>query len=349
MGGGLATAIMDYAAAVPEARHIVLCDLENDFQTSDTFPFAVTHAMPRSFPGAVAAIRTAVSDHDPDVIHAHSSFAGLYARLGLGRELLQRVIYTPHCYAFFRRDVSPVTRALFWLAEAALTLRAPAIAACSPDEARAARRLARSRTTYVPNVASLPQQLARPAPDAAPEPRRPPLIVSLGRMCPQKDPLLFLDAALAARAHGLDYEWLWIGGGDDKTEKLFRRNRVRFTGWLPRDAALAQLAQADIYVHTAAWEGAPISVLEAGALRLPVLGRHTAALESLGLRPLWGQPEDLMALLREGLTGAAIGQARARMAELLRAHTVQAQRAALLLAYSGVREQGRRRSARGRR
>jgi glycosyltransferase involved in cell wall biosynthesis len=340
MGGGVATAIMDYAAAVPEARHIVLCDLERSFQVSDSFPFAVTHRMPRSFRGAVAAIRATVDEYAPDVIHAHSSFAGLYVRTGLPQRELRRVVYTPHCFAFFRRDVPAPVRAIYWLIEAMLAIRAPAIISCSPDEDRAAASLPRARTTYAPNIANVPSQITLSAADMVPRQKRH-LIVSVGRMCPQKDPRLFLDAAIAARAQNLDYDWLWIGGGDEKFESLFRKHGVAFTGWVPRATALMTLAQADIYLHTAAWEGAPISVLEAAALKVPVLGRHTPALASLNLAPLWRNTGELIEMLRAGMDGAPIRQSRGLTAGLLNTHTAQAQREALLSAYAAVRARDR--------
>lgn len=347
MGGGLASAIMDYVAAVPEARHVVLCDLETSFQVSDVFPFAVIRRMPRSFRGAIDAIRRSVGEHRPDVVHAHSSFAGLYARAGLGGDALRRVIYTPHGYAFFRSDVPPPARALFWLTEALLTVRAPAVAACSPQEVRAAQRMPRARAAYVPNVAGTRDSISLASPPVEVPRHRRQLVVTVGRMCAQKDPMLFLEAALAARARGLDYDWLWIGGGDQSDEAEFDRHGVPYTGWLPRTAVLRLLADADVYVHCAAWEGAPISILEAGELGVPVLGRRTAALASLGLDPLWSDVGELIAMLAQGMQGPAVSRARDGLARLMQAHTPRAQRDALLAAYAGVMDRaGAARAAR---
>ncbi|MFI7587864.1 glycosyltransferase family 4 protein [Spongisporangium articulatum] len=343
LASGTATAIADYAAALPDARHVVLCDTENSFQITQSFPVQVLARMPQSFRGAVGVIRDVVAGLRPDVIHAHSSFAGFYVRAGLRGGTLRRVVYTPHCYSFFRRDVGPLTRSAFWLAEAALTLRTPTVAACSPDEARAAARLPRARPTYVPNVAAVPATLreqARTTPRTGGGEARRPLVVSMGRLCPQKDPALFVDAAVASREAGLDLDWLWIGGADDENrhyEELFRKHGVGYTGWVSRSAALSQLARADLYVHTAAWEGAPLSVLESAALGVPVLGRTTPALRSLGLAPLWRTPQELVRLLQDGLEGAGVREAARHTEALLATHTREAQRQALAGVYADIR------------
>jgi glycosyltransferase involved in cell wall biosynthesis len=48
-------------------------------------------------------------------------------------------------------------------------------------------------------------------------------------------------------------------------------NRVRFTGVVPREDVYRELLAADVFVSGSLWEGLPIAVLEAMALRRPVL------------------------------------------------------------------------------
>jgi glycosyltransferase involved in cell wall biosynthesis len=65
---------------------------------------------------------------------------------------------------------------------------------------------------------------------------------------------------------------------------------VHVTGWLPRADALSLLATAHVYLHTAAWEGSPITLLEAADLRVPVVARSIPALDSLGYDPSLRDP-----------------------------------------------------------
>jgi glycosyltransferase involved in cell wall biosynthesis len=48
-------------------------------------------------------------------------------------------------------------------------------------------------------------------------------------------------------------------------------HRLRFTGLIPREEVYNELRSADVFVSTSVWEGLPIAVLEAMALRRPVV------------------------------------------------------------------------------
>lgn len=79
----------------------------------------------------------------------------------------------------------------------------------------------------------------------------------LGRLTRQKNPQRALNTAVILP----DTRWIVAGDGDLMEE--MRRNappNVRLPGWM--DAAWV-LAAADVYVHTADWEGFPYSVIEA--------------------------------------------------------------------------------------
>ncbi len=65
------------------------------------------------------------------------------------------------------------------------------------------------------------------------------------------------------------------------------------TGWKPRPAVAAELAAAHAYVHTAAWEGNPVAVLEAAAMGLPVVARDIRSLRHAGLPQLVSDPAEL--------------------------------------------------------
>ena len=106
------------------------------------------------------------------------------------------------------------------------------------------------------------------------------------------------------------------------------------TGWLSRSQALGWLASADVYVHTAAWEGLPVSVLEAAALGLPIVARRIPALEPLRLPLLCDSPEALVAALRPLVDERRRDVLRAYSWLLAERHQPAAQRQALDLAYS---------------
>src|SRR5690606_13864247 len=91
--------------------------------------------------GTILALRRLIREIRPDVIHLHSSIAGMWGRLaavGMGNI---RVYYTPHGYSFLISNKGLHVRAFYWLCELALSHTAGRIVACSRSEWRYARRL----------------------------------------------------------------------------------------------------------------------------------------------------------------------------------------------------------------
>src|SRR5215218_2275472 len=139
----------------------------------------------------------------------------------------------------------------------------------------------------------------------------------LGRLLPQKGPNFFRRAVELSQALALPLRWIWVGGGEAADERALRDAGAEVTGWLSRSQALGWLATADVYVHTASWEGLPVSVLEA------------AALESLGLPLLCTSPEALVAALRPLVDERRRDALRVHSRLLAEHHQPMAQRQAL--------------------
>jgi glycosyltransferase involved in cell wall biosynthesis len=343
-GAGSAAAVSDYIRATPAFEHHLVyavapgCQLDDQVQELA----ASVRELPSGLSRQVVAVRQAVAAVEPDVVHAHSSLAGACARSALGRGWPARVVYTPHCYAFERTDVGPVARSAFWLAEAALSLRGGQVAACAPYEAELARSLpGHQQVVYVPNIA---------APDAVASAgvvrRReggPMVVTAVGRLAPQKAPEMFADAARMRRHAGDPGRWVWVGGGEADLERRLRSAGVEVTGWLPRRQALEELAAGDVYVHTAAWDGAPITVLEAAAAGVPILARRTAAMVALGVEPLFDTAEELADLVGRLGDGPVADVAERSGRRLREAHTPAAQREALQHVYGLAASNGRTR------
>ena len=99
------------------------------------------------------------------------------------------------------------------------------------------------------------------------------LFVAVGRMMPQKRPLLFLDLAERILRTLPNARFLWIGDGDLAPEFDARvtakalGDKVRQLPW--QADAPAFLAAADVFLHTAEFEGLSFAILEALAAGLP--------------------------------------------------------------------------------
>ncbi|MEI6413937.1 MAG: glycosyltransferase [Pseudomonadota bacterium] len=214
---------------------------------------------------ALGMLKKTVAELRPNLIHAHSSKAGALVRLAFpwGRIPL---VYSPHGYAFLRRDLHPVIRGVYWSLEYLLGWIPQVTVACGIAEYGLARQVSR-RVVYIPNMLDLTAIDAIIAP-VRQRPRGGMRVGTVGGIRPQKNFPLFCRVAAAFEGSGVQF--LWIGGGE-VPPSLTLPDNLDVTGWLDHSSALTRLAACDLYLQTSRWEGLSIAVLEGMALGLPIL------------------------------------------------------------------------------
>ena len=205
-----------------------------------------------------------ISAWRPDIVHLHSSFAGAVGVAAVhGRT---PTIYTPHGYAFLMTQ-SRTSRRAFTALEWCVGRTVTIVGAVSQSEAEAARStLGLTRVEVIPN--GIPE-LDPPVPHAAGKQGR--RVVAVGRIRPQRRPAEVAEILAGVRDVAA-VEWL---GGGPESESGFQALAARgisISGWLPRDELLKRLALATVYLHWTAWDGHPLSVLEALARDVVVVG-----------------------------------------------------------------------------
>jgi glycosyltransferase involved in cell wall biosynthesis len=274
---GVGSAIAHYTHSVPELAHHLLTgtavDAEGDL--AEQARFASVHRMEGGVRAKISRVREVVRELRPDVVHAHSSHGGAFARLAI-RRTATHLVYTPHCYAFERRDVGVAVRAAFWAAEALLAVNTSGFAACSTREWQLSAWPTRRAPRYVvPNIA--------PPAARAPGPRRTGtlLVAGGGRLSPQKDPEFFLASVRRLREARPGLRAVWLGDGDPVYRRPLEDGGIQVTGWLPQGPVLELLGRADLYLHSARWEGFPLMVAEAVALGVPTLVRRVPTFDDV--------------------------------------------------------------------
>jgi glycosyltransferase involved in cell wall biosynthesis len=330
LGGGVMAALRDYIDNTRDgARHMVLASRRAGHDTGDFDGIEVLDLNwdLRSLAAFKRVVHT-IRSVKPDVIHLHSSWAGLIGRiLPIAR---RRIIYTPHCFAFERQDVGTFARWLFLLVEFLLAGRSAAVVAVSPREADLARRLRPGHPTfYVPNVVGIDGSCAIRRPDSF-------VIAGAGRISSQKDPQWFAEFALALGHLRPDVSFVWLGAGDPHLEACLRDAGVDVTGWIRRRDLLERLSRSSLYVHSAAWEGAPMSVLEAANVGVPVIGRDIPALRSIALPNLFAEPRGAALFIDETLRAGRMRSLREQSMEWGQTFKPAWQRAELMRAYVEV-------------
>lgn len=325
LGGGVQSAIANYIDHLPEIEHAVY-SRARDGQSTYAWSTPVEH---ERYSGGLAGffvrLVRKVRQERPDIVHLHSSFAGA-ARAVLPPGTA--VVYSPHCYAMERRDLGAVPRAGFAAVEWLLARRTRAVVAVSRREAA----LSRGLNARVPVAVAL-----NPAPFEPPAVRAPATdpaeVVMVGRISPQKDPGLF--AAVAASTRDAPWRYVWIGDGDPNARDELERAGVEVTGWTSPDKAAQRVAGARLYLHSAAWEGGPLSTIEAATLGTPVLARDIPSMNSLGYALAGERPEEVVISVKRYFSEPAYARHVARRtAAVAEASNTAAMSAAVRDAYA---------------
>lgn len=274
-GGGVTSAINSYILNSQQHEHYLLAAVRKGDTTGEESQGLFKHMqlVPRRL-SSLARVKPYIDCVQPDVIHLHSTYAGALIR-ALPFIPVQKIVYTPHGFAFLRGD-HPMMLKAYRAIEALLAKRTAVIAGCGLDEQRIAGELIEPTHTLglvnvcddlpeVPAVRSLTSK---------------PVVGMVGRISRQKghDYFRALAQNCAEVAH-----FKWIGGGDVQVTAEMVETGIEVTGWRPRGEVIAHMKGLDLYFHTAAWDGFPISVLEAAKLDLPIALRRIGPFVAEGL------------------------------------------------------------------
>lgn len=204
-----------------------------------------------------------IRHEQPDVLHLHSSKAGVLGRVAVLLALSNaRVFYSPHGFAFLRQDVSSAKQKLFLWFERLASLLPGTLLACSATEAKLAiEKVGHKHVVLVENAINLDDvQLAKGAANGVVN------VLNASRACYQKAPWRFQQVAQHCEA--LPAVFTWVGDGacrPDETANLC------VTGWLGRSEVAKHMARADVFLMPSLWEGMPLALIEAQAAGLPAV------------------------------------------------------------------------------
>jgi glycosyltransferase involved in cell wall biosynthesis len=215
----------------------------------------------------------------PEIVHASSSKAGVLARFAASVAGVPIRIFTVHGWAFAAYSGLPSAtyRAADRVAAGLTTMTI-----CVSEHERAmglrAGTCRSDRTVVIPNAVDVAA-----APRARHE-RRPPRLITVGRLKSPKDFPTLLRAVAALPPDAFD-ELLVVGDGPERAalalevSSLGLDRRIRLLG--ERADVPVLLADADVFVLASRSEGLPLSVIEAMAAGLPVVASAVGGLHEL--------------------------------------------------------------------
>jgi colanic acid/amylovoran biosynthesis glycosyltransferase len=118
----------------------------------------------------------------------------------------------------------------------------------------------------------------------APPTRR---LICVGRLCEQKGQLLLVEVARLLAEQGTNFELVLAGDGEmrGEIEMLVKQHgladRVRITGWISGARVRKEILAARALVLPSFAEGLPVVIMEAMALRRPVISTYVAGIPEL--------------------------------------------------------------------
>ena len=237
------------------------------------YPIPLVERRPVRIPKTVSAIRHAVRAERPNIVHVHNPAMALAAGIATSRG--RRVPALVSVHGFPERDDRAAARIL--------RLAGLPVVACGPAIAEALREAGVVVAATIPNGVPPPPAPATAATVRAEwglEPDRP-LVLTVGRLVPEKDHALLLDAIARVPNAALAI----VGGGPAEEDLRAQAvsagvdNRVIFAG--PRLDAWELMGAADVVVLSSRGEGMPLTVLEALAIGTPLVATKVRGIAEL--------------------------------------------------------------------
>jgi glycosyltransferase involved in cell wall biosynthesis len=296
-------------------------------------PWAATRSPGPSLVREVRSLGRLIEEAGPELVHAHSAKAGLAGRLAVRGRI--PTVFQPHAWSFEAVGGTTAALALKWERLGARWAHRT-VCVSEAERERGVRAGIAARWSVVPN--GVDPRVFRPAavdavragllPDVQPGA---PLVVCVGRLCPQKGQDVLLDAWREVVRQLPGARLALVGDGPDRERLAASAPRsVLFAGDVADPVPWYQAA--DLVVLPSRWEGMALAPLEAMACGRPVVltdvdGAHESLPAELAARCLVppGDPAALAAalagLLRDPLLREALGHRGRR--HVLTAHDVR--------------------------
>lgn len=230
--------------------------------------------------GALRALRRVFREQRPDIVHTHSSKAGLLGRRAARREGVPVVVHTVHGWSF--HDHMPTwQRALYKRLErraARWSDRLITISRLDREKGLAAGIGAPEQYEIIHELNDL-SRYGTQTPAAARKELGLPVdafvVGTVGRLTEQKGPLIWVRAAALVSAAAPEARFVMVGDGplragvQQLAAELGISDRLVLTGL--RDDVPALLPAFDVFLLTSRWEGLPLVIPQAMTTGVPVV------------------------------------------------------------------------------
>lgn len=271
--GGAQSVVANLANKLSENHEVIVAAGEGDgkmFSLLDSsikterIPSLVRRLSPWDELKAIGQMKHLYKKYRPDVIHLHSSKAGLLGRISFPKS---KVVYTVHGFDSIR-----LAYRKFLPLEKALQHRCTAIVGVSKyDEKNLRAEGITSNVSTIYNGIFKPIELNGNPFEKFDRYKN--KVLCIARLSAQKNPKLFMDIAKLMP----DTAFIWIGNQHEPDFEL--PDNVFFLGNIPNAGSYASFA--DIFILPSNYEGLPMVIIEALACGKPVVASAVGGISEL--------------------------------------------------------------------
>lgn len=239
---------------------------------------------PRKEIEAIRELERIIRGFQPDVVHCHSSKAGVIGRVAALRCGVKKVFYSPHAYAFQAQEFSRLKRLVFALTERWLSRHATTMTFnVSSGERDAALEqhidTANKFTVIYNGIVDVELPTKYEARQTLGLPQEAVVVGMTARLVDQKDPMTSLRIAERLIASDSRIHMAYVGDGALETHMRnychthHLEKNVHFLGY--RADAQSIVTAFDVYLLTSLYEGMPYSLVESLRAGVPLVATAT--------------------------------------------------------------------------
>lgn len=215
----------------------------------------------------------------PDIVHCHSSKAGIIGRLAAKKAGVKKIFYTPHGYSFQADEFSPLKRTLFASIERlASHLATTKTFTVSKGEKQLAidekiDKPEKFQVIYngLPNVKNTNEHKLHHLLEL---PNDTVIYGNCARLSVEKNAPLFVSIAQESLKKYPNEHFVWIGDGENLDEYQHIHPNIHFIGY--RNDADQLVDEFSGMLFTSKHEGLPYALIEALRSRIPIVATNVA-------------------------------------------------------------------------
>lgn len=239
-------------------------------------PSLVREISPTNDIKAIVELRKIIKSESPDIVHLHSSKAGVIGRLSsIGLRKKIKVIFTVHGWAFTDGVSSRLKKSLYRIIEKSVRHFTDLFICVSYYDEKIGKRDKVLDSTS--NVKVIHNGSTTPSEQSINYSVHMPLrLVMIARFSPQKDQETLINAVTKLPKDS--YKLTFVGDGEtlqtnkELVSKYGLNHNIKFAGF--KDDISDELINNDVYILSTHYEGLPISIIEAMSYGLPILATN---------------------------------------------------------------------------